>query len=41
MKFNLPPVHALEFDGAHSDFQPLSDMLESSKETKADASVGS
>lgn len=41
MKFNLPPVHALEFDGAHPDFQPLSDMLESSKETEADASVGS
>lgn len=27
MKFNLPPVQALEFDGSHSDFLELSNLI--------------
>lgn len=40
MKFNMPPVYALMFDGSHSDFAPLGQMIEAQAEAKGNAGSG-
>ena len=40
MKFNMPPVYALMFDGSHSDFAPLGQMIEAQVGANGDAGSG-